>query len=86
MNAIDVHPFLILISLNPYFVISHEHFIVISHERFIVISTERSEWRNLNQSHDSGNPDIDPVGEYAGGNTSEEVADEGLGKKFAETE
>ena len=78
MNAIDVHPFLILISLNPYFVISHE--------RFIVISTERSEWRNLNQSHDSGNPDIDPVGEYAGGNTSEEVAYEGLGKKLAEAE
>ena len=78
MNAIDVHPFLILISLNPYFVISHE--------RLIVISTERSEWRNLNQSHDSGNPDIDPVGEYAGGNTSEEVAYEGLGKKLAEAE
>ena len=78
MNAIDVHPFLILISLNPHFVISHV--------RFIVISTERSDWRNLNQSHDSGNPDIDPVGEYAGGNTSEEVAYEGLGKKLAEAE
>ena len=78
MNAIDVHPFLILISLNPHFVISHE--------RFIVISTERSEWRNLNQSHDSGNPDIDPVGEYAGGNTSEEVAYESLGKELAEAE
>lgn len=78
MNAIDVHPFLILISLNPHFVISHV--------RFIVISTERSDWRNLNQSHDSGNPDIDPVGEYAGGNTAEEVAYEGLGKKLAEAE
>ena len=40
----------------------------------------------LDQCHYGRYPDINPVGADSGRNSAEEVADEGLGKKFAETE